>query len=331
MGTFLTNPRMNRALSDRVRASIRRGRSRGARVDRRLTAAFRVVALVGIALALISLSVLRKRADDELEQARKSLLDTVSQKRAQLSGDDLLTVDRVVNVLLRAPGPYEGDRLANDVRGSEAFSALLERPILYVRGPIEAFKGEDELRRATLLSYPDAFVRCLVDPPRARTEKALLERVRGSSEHPAPSAQVHRLYDLLSGFPLLQSAWKTRVKDVSRVRDLSPLERELRAAKLDETIAAARARLVLFVLDEPGVSGGPTELDGERAHDVRVTLFDLEQRTALLRLRRHVDPGTFSDRGRAGHASGLDACALSLDVREAVAKGDALTVATPAR
>ena len=107
--------------------------------------------------------------------------------------------------------------------------------------------------------------------------------------------------------------------------------RDLSAAKLDETAAAARARLVLFVMDEPGGPGGVTELDGERPHDVRVTLFDLEQRSALLRIRRRVDPSTFSDRARASHASRLDACALSFDIRETVAKGEALTEVVPGR
>ena len=331
MPTFLTNPRMNPALAKRVRESLRKGQSAGATVDRRWTAGFRFIAFAGIAVALISLSVLRRREDAQIEQARSSLIAAVTQKRAQLANEDLLTLDRVVAVLLRAPGPYEGDHLADEARGPGALSALLERPMIYVRGPSDAFKDDDALRRAALSSHPEEFVHCLVDPPRARTEKALFERFqrRADQQHPAP--QVHRLYTLLAGMPLLLPAWKTRVKEATRMRELSQLERELGAAKLDETVAAARARLVLFVIDEPGPPGGVTELDGERPHDVRVTLFDLEQRRALLRMRKHVDPSGFSDRGRSSHAARLDACALSFDVREAVAKGDALTEAAPTR
>lgn len=331
MGTFLTTPRMNPALANRVRESVRRGRSRGARADRRWTAALRLAAFVGIALASISLSMLRKRENDQLEQARRSLLDAVNQKRAELSDEDMLTLDRAVTVLLRAPGPYEGDRLADETRGSEALSAILSRPIIYVRGPVEAFMNDEALRRAALLSSPEAFVHCLLDPPRARTETALFERIRDGADQEHRTAHVYRLYDLLSGIPLLQPAWRARVREATKMRDLSRLERELHAARLDETAAAARARLVLFVVDEPSGPGGITELDGERPHDVRVTLFALEQPKPLLRVRRHVDPSVFSDRGRAGHASGLDACALSFDVREAVARGDALTEARPAR
>lgn len=321
MATFLTTPRMNPALAARVRASIQRGRSRGARVDRTWTVAFRFAVLVGITLALISLSVLKRREDDQLEQARRSLLDTVGHERAQLSDDDMHTLEHAVTVMLRAPGPYEGDLVANEARGSEALSALLARPMIYVRGPADAFKGEDALRRAALLSYPDAFVRCLADPPQSRGEKALLERIRGGPEHAAQDAHVHRLYDLFAGMPLLRPAWKASVRDATRLLDLARFERELRAAKLDETTAAAQARLLLFVMDEPSGPGGVTELDGERPHDVRVTLFDLSRRDAVLRLRRHVDPSTFSDRGRASRASALDACALSFDVREAAKAG----------
>ena len=131
---------------------------------------------------------------------------------------------------------------------------------------------------------------------------------------------MHRLYDLLAGLPLLEPPWKSRVRKATKLRELSHLEDELRLAKPEHTVIAARARLLLLVMDEPTAPGGPTELDGERPHDVRVTLIDLERPSPLLRLRRHVAPGVFSDRGRAGHASSLDSCALSFDVREAVAK-----------
>ncbi|HEX3598127.1 MAG TPA: hypothetical protein VHU80_23615, partial [Polyangiaceae bacterium] len=275
MGTFLTNHRMNRALAERVRASLRTGRSRGARVDKRWTAALRLVALAGIVLALIALSVLRKRQDDQLEQARATLLDTVAKKRAQLSTEDLQTLDRLTTVLVRAPGPYEGEKVANEARGPGALAALLERPMIYVRGPVDAFKSDDAIQRVAILSYADAFVRCLVEPPRARSEKALLERVRHGADAPASASRVHRLYDLVSGLPLLQAPWRDKVKAAGELRQLSVLEGELHLAKLDETLAAARARLVLFVMDEPGVPGGNSELDGERPHDVRVTLFDL--------------------------------------------------------
>src|SRR5262245_47317442 len=211
MGSFLTTRRMNPALANRVKESVRRGRSRTAGFDRTWTIVFRVGALVFIAIALISLSVLRKRENDQLEQARRSLIDAVSQKRAELTDEDMRTLDRAVTVLLRAPGPYEGDRLTSETRSPEAFSAVPERPILYVRGPTDAFENDDALRRGALLSALDAFVRCLAVPPRDRTEKALLGSMRSDSDSQSHVGHVRRLYDLLSGIPLLQPAWKGKV------------------------------------------------------------------------------------------------------------------------
>jgi hypothetical protein len=320
MATFLTNPRMNPALAARIRASLRQNRPRAGHVNVRWTAVLRLAALIAIVVGWVSLSVFRRHENDRLEGARRSLVDAVSAKRAELSADDMGTRDRAVAALQRATGPYEGDHIATEARSPEALSALLARPVLYVRAPIDGFANEDAILRAAVLSAPDAFVRCLVEPPTARTEKALLAAIRGDPEHPRAEVHVHRLYDLLAGLPLLQPRFKARAQDATKLRDLSRMQDEVRVAKLDQTIAAARARLLLFVMDEPSAPGGPTELDGERPHDVRVTLFDLTQRSPLLRMRRRVDPSVFSDRGRATRAASLDACALSFDVREAAAK-----------
>jgi hypothetical protein len=75
--------------------------------------------------------------------------------------------------------------------------------------------------------------------------------------------------------------------------------------------------MLLMVMDESGDGKGPTELDGERPHDVRVALVDLASARMVLRLRRHVDPAWIGTAARSEHASGLDGCALAFDVREA--------------
>jgi predicted RNA binding protein with dsRBD fold (UPF0201 family) len=75
----------------------------------------------------------------------------------------------------------------------------------------------------------------------------------------------------------------------------------------------------LLALDEPGDQGGPTELDGERPHSVRVGLVDLSTKKVLLRMRRHVDPRWLSASARAELASGIDSCELALQVHKAVA------------
>jgi hypothetical protein len=51
---------------------------------------------------------------------------------------------------------------------------------------------------------------------------------------------------------------------------------------------------------------------------------DLRQRKVLLSLRRRVDPSWISVAARAEYASGIDSCALALDVHAAVAGAKAV-------
>jgi hypothetical protein len=67
-------------------------------------------------------------------------------------------------------------------------------------------------------------------------------------------------------------------------------------------------------MDEPGDGGGPTELDGERAHHVRLFLVDMVASKTLLRVRRLVDPTWISLAKKSDYASGLDSCGLAFDV-----------------
>ena len=71
-------------------------------------------------------------------------------------------------------------------------------------------------------------------------------------------------------------------------------------------------------MDEPGEPGGPTELDGERAHAVRIGIVALGPAKVLLRMRKRVDPSWISTAKRPEYASGLDGCKLALDVYESV-------------
>jgi hypothetical protein len=71
-------------------------------------------------------------------------------------------------------------------------------------------------------------------------------------------------------------------------------------------------------MDEPGDPKAPAELDGERAHAVRVTLTEMESGQVRIRYRGAVDPSWLSANARAEHASGIDGCALALDLRNAV-------------
>jgi hypothetical protein len=73
-----------------------------------------------------------------------------------------------------------------------------------------------------------------------------------------------------------------------------------------------------LVVDEPGDAKAAAELDGERPHAVRVIVTDLASDQLQLRFRHDVDPSWLSAGARAEYASGIDSCALALDLRAAL-------------
>ena len=75
-----------------------------------------------------------------------------------------------------------------------------------------------------------------------------------------------------------------------------------------------------MAMDEPAPLTSPAELDGERAHEVRVAIVEVASSKVLLRLRKHVDPSDWSPKVRPDYARGLDECALAADVREAASR-----------
>jgi hypothetical protein len=131
-------------------------------------------------------------------------------------------------------------------------------------------------------------------------------------------AHVERLDPLLQALPLLEPAWKQRIQAADSDRALATYQKLFDAAPLRAAVRAAKARQLLAVMDEPGDPKAPAELDGERPHAVRVTLTEMESGNVRLRYRGNVDPSWISERTRAEYASGIDGCALALDLRNAV-------------
>lgn len=156
-----------------------------------------------------------------------------------------------------------------------------------------------------------------------RSESALLAKVHGAygggTRLELRTSNVHRLYELEAGLRFLEPSWEAQVKAENDLAELSRLGRAFAAAPIDRALNAAKARFLLFAMDDAGDRGGLSELDGERPHDVRIGLVDLSAGKILLRLRKHVDPRWISVSMRPQYASGLDGCALALDVRASVA------------
>ena len=201
---------------------------------------------------------------------------------------------------------------------------VLGRPAVYVRGPMDALQHHDTLVEAARTSAKDAFLLCLREPPPARTEGVLLEKVRvayaSGHEVEARTADVRRLNDAFVGLPYLSPAFAERVHKAERLDDLTKLRQELRRAPLERTRHALGAEVLLVVIDEPGDGSTPTELDGETKHAIRIGVVDLTRERILLRARRTVDPGVWSAKHRPVHARGLDGCALAFDLHASVGK-----------
>lgn len=320
MPSFLVTRKMSPELAARVQASVEGRRAApGATLAPRSISVLRLTLLAVIACALVGYFVARRRADDQLERDRAALLERVRRFSRALSLAEKNTALRVVPWLIREADAYEGDFVAPELRSPGALGKELARPAVFVRGPLASFRGSDSIRERAAASSKDAFVLCLIDPPASKTEKLVRARARRSyaAGPMQKTAHIERLYDAFAGLPFFTPDWEARVRAADRLQ-LDRLQSNFQRAPLAGAQRAARARRLLFVIDEPSPANVPAELDGERPHHVRIGLLDLATGKALLRLRRYVDPSWLSEATRAEYASAVDSCVLALDVHAAV-------------
>jgi hypothetical protein len=329
--TFLVTSKMAPALAARVLASVRgrdvaprgRGRRAVAWTGKALLSSLRLAVLPALALIAgsVALRVHRERRDVERERAQ--ILANLLSRGDGLTGDDKRLVERATAWLTAGAAAYEGDFVAPDLRGPGALKAALARPSLYVRGLVESLADASKLPEVAALSYRDALLLCLVDPPPARTEKAMMARVRdayaGGAEAELRAANVRRLEVALVGLPFLLPAWETKVQ-MAEADDLGNLRREIDRAPIERAKLAAKSSSLIFALDEAGDGQGPTEIDGERPHAIRLELVDLTRAIVLLRVKKRVDPAWISVDRRPEYAGKLDSCAFAFDVLADVAR-----------
>ncbi|HEU5075022.1 MAG TPA: hypothetical protein VFU02_12620 [Polyangiaceae bacterium] len=323
MPTFLVNDKMSPELRARVEASVTgRQRRTGSRLGPRSTMVLRIVALSSIATTLVWLVLTKRKADQETETLRASLIERWQGAQRPLSKTELALPQRLPGWLKPEVQRYPGDLVSERVR-SAPLSRLLEQPTVYLRGPLSELGHRRGLEQSARESAKDAFVLCLLDPPEKRSEKALLTRVKSAyaagDRMQRATRHVTRLGDAFIGLPFLDAGWREQVERAKHHQELERLEVSFARAPLDAARAALQARHLLFVIDEPGAASAVTELDGEKPHDVRVGLLDLATGQLLFRVRRRVDPSGLSDTTRAEYARGVDDCGLALDVRQAVA------------
>lgn len=323
MATLLSTSKMNPALKARVERAVGGQHQGTARVVRRIVSIARVVLVLTIGFAIYSVVQGRRQHQRELSRSRSALLEAVSVKGATVSIEDRAIVTRAESWIFPLAGAYEGDLVADELHAPGAFASMLaSRSSLYLRAPIDAVKSGPRIAEAASTSTKDSLLLCLLEPPPSRTEKVLIDKVHvaylGGAAMEQRTANVHRLNDAIVGLPILLPEWESRVREAPDATVLARLRAELDRAPIARTKEAASSRLLLVAVDEPGVGTGPTELDGERPHAIRVVLADLDKSKLLLRLRLPVDPSWISASRRPTHASGLDACAFAFDVHARV-------------
>ena len=321
MGTFLATDKMDPALIERIARSIGGARSaRGKRKAVRLRTFLRLAIVVAVTAIASTALLARRRYQQEVARARAELLRTVQANTALITPDERSFMGRVEPWLLGLVAPYEGDIVADELRPAKALDATLARTSVYVRGPLSAFGSPAAMADTASASTRDALLLCLLDPPASRAEKVVLAKVRAvyagggnTSEH------ARRLHDAEDGLRRLLAPWQARVESARELRDLDRLQAEFAKVPIAETRRAAQAEILIAAMDESDESG-PADLDGERAHHVRVAVVDLPAGKVLLRTRKRVDPNWLAASTRSTLASAVDGCALAFDVRAGVGR-----------
>jgi hypothetical protein len=321
MGTFLTTRKMAPALARRIERSV--GAGTGAAHERGGRRMATAIARVGAAIALIGLvsafASSRSHAKREVERSRAELLDAARAARSALGPAQTGFMARVEPWLVALAGPYEGDVVAGELRAPRALDAALARPSVYVRGPAASLTDAAGIAKAAASSTKDAPLLCLLDPPASRAENVVLARVRAAYAGTSTTRTAHarRLDEVAAGVRAWSAPWEARAHDARDAREIADVRAALARVPVDDVKRAAAAELLIAAVDEPGEEG-PAELDGERAHQVRVAIVDVNARRVLVRLRRRVDPSALGASTRAAYAGAWDGCALAVDVRAAV-------------
>jgi hypothetical protein len=325
MPTLLVTAKMDPALAARIEAAVSGKRRKPGRsgLAPSLVSIARFGAIAALALVVYSVLGARRHEKQEIAQARSELLATVHKHSSALTETERSAVARDEAWLVAFSRGYDGETIAPELRGPGALTSAMARPLVYIRGPIGAFSSSRRIAEAATTSAKDALLLCLHERPASRDEKDLLPLVRVAYGTGAAleqrTANVRRLHEAEVGLPLLMPAWAARVENAPDLSELTKLRRELERAPIDAAKQAAKAQLLLVAMDEPGQGGGPTELDGERAHWIRIGLVDLTSEKLLLSTRKLVDPSWISASKKSEFAIGLDSCQLGFDVHATIA------------
>lgn len=321
MPTLLTTPKMHPALAARVEASVtgKKVTPGAPRNKPRMVMLMRVGVIVLIAFVVQSVVGFKRKERDDVTRVRSEILTNVRTHGSALTDEDRAQPKKIEALLVKISRSFEREVVSSDLRTKAGFEAIFTRPMLYVRGPLGNYATGPAIAEAAATSAKDALALCLLDPPPSKSEKDVLPKVRVAygtgAALEAQTANMRRLGEVQAGVPFFAPEYAKKVEASSDIVDLTKWKKEVDRAPLEAAKRAAKARLLLVAMDEPG-DGGPAELDGERRHHVRVALMDLTTEATLLDVRKLVDPSWISAARRNDMARGLDSCVLALDIRE---------------
>jgi hypothetical protein len=324
MPTLLVTSKMKPALASRVQAAVtgRTARGTATHASARLMRTVRFIVALGLAGLLAAVLLSLRHEQDELRKAREDLVAQWAAEATSVSSTDLDFLRRVETKLVEFGNQYSGDFIDHSLTPEGAFTAQLARPTVYIRGSLASFSSSNAVAKAARESGKDTLLLCLVEPPAARDEKALMERARvalfSASQMYASTTNVLRLYDAEAGMQYLLPSFGDQIRDAKDDLQLRRLSREFKAAPVALAKRALRSEILIAAFDEPNDKSTITELDGEAPHYVRLVVMRLDSMVPLLKLRRHVDPGWITANRRPQYARELDGCRLSLDVHDAV-------------
>jgi hypothetical protein len=273
-------------------------------------------------LLVLGISAYRHRTPETLEvdRQRASLLLSTDAATGSLGKADLDAEGRIEAILARASGSYEGDVVDPSLRLRGALDELLASPSVYLRGAEKDLRTAMGLRTAAAASVKDPLLACLLTPPAARADRTVLSRVRdvyaGSAER--QTTQVIRLNDVLLGLPFLHPSFRKAVVEATTTAEVGSLRLAFESAPVLQARRGLKARLLIYAVDEEPEVPVPAELDGERAHPMRMGVVDLATEKTVLRMRRFVDPSKIPSDKRVMYAAGMDACGFAFDARESV-------------
>jgi hypothetical protein len=325
---------MSPELAARIALSVRgrrAGRGHGARGvsivwQPKMVAILRALLAACFAVLLVlGVTAYRHRTPETLEvdRQRASLLLSTDAATGSLTKADLAASARIESILARAAGSYEGDVVDPSLRLRGALDELLASPSVYLRGAQKDLQTGAGIRTAAAASLKDPLLSCLLTPPATRADRTVLSRVRdvysGSAER--QTTQVIRLNEVLLGLPFLQPSFRKTVAEATTTAELGSLRLAFESSPVIAARRGLKAPLLIYGVDEEPEVPVPAELDGERAHPMRMGVVDLATEKTVLRMRGFVDPSKVSPDKRAMYAAGMDACGFAFDVRERVRGG----------